>query len=214
MQILLRGIFGSLFFLFYPYLVYRGVQEGVVWFAPLIIGSIYFYQAVKARKKNIRLQKLGIVIILLLGAVFYQDMMAKLIPIIIQLSLMLFFGKTLLKDKGPSLIERFASLEFPEIPPVLQRYCRHLTIMWTGFFAFNVVACVILALFAPVEWWAIFTGVLIFALTAVLMIAEYIWRFFLFRRIELPAAEIPGVKETAKTMWVNGRKIWLDVQAS
>lgn len=212
MQTILRGIISSIIFLLYPYLVYRGVQEGVVWFAPAAIASIYLYQAVKATKKQVRIQKTGIVLILFLGAVFYQDIMAKLIPIFIQLSLMLFFGKTLLKNKGPSLVERFALLEFPDIPPVLSRYCRHLTIMWTGFFAFNVIACILLAFFAPVEWWAIYTGVLIFLLTAVLMVAEYIWRFFLFRRIDMPAGGIPGIKESAKTMLVNGRKIWLDVQ--
>lgn len=212
MQTILRGIISSIIFVLYPYLVYRGVQEGVVWFAPAAIASIYLYQAVKATKKQVRIQKTGIVLILFLGAVFYQDIMAKLIPIFIQLSLMLFFGKTLLKNKGPSLVERFALLEFPDIPPVLSRYCRHLTIMWTGFFAFNVIACILLAFFAPVEWWAIYTGVLIFLLTAVLMVAEYIWRFFLFRRIDMPAGGIPGIKESAKTMLVNGRKIWLDVQ--
>ncbi len=214
MQAILRSVISSLIFLLYPYLVYRGVKEGVVWFAPAVIASIYFYQAVKARSRRVRVQKIAIVIILFLGAIFYQDLMAKLIPIIIQLSLMLFFGKTLLKGKGPSLVERFAQLEFPEIPPVLKRYCRHLTMMWTGFFAFNIVTCVLLALFAPVEWWAIFTGVLIFLLTAILMVSEYIWRFFLFRRIELPAGQIPDVKESAKAMIVNGRKIWLDVHAS
>ena len=214
MKTVLRSIISAIVFLLYPYLVYRGVQEGVVWFAPAAIASIYFYQAVKARTRRVRLQKSGIVLILFLGAIFYQGLMAKLIPIIIQLSLMLFFGKTLLRDKGPSLVERFAQLEFPNVPPVLSRYCRHLTILWTGFFAFNVVACILLALFFPVEWWAIFTGVLIFVFTAVLMIAEYIWRFFLFRRIELPAEQIPSVKESAKAMIVNGRKIWLDVQAS
>ena len=214
MKTVLRSIISTIVFLLYPYLVYKGVKEGVVWFAPAIIASIYFYQAVKARTRRVRLQKLGIVTILFLGAAFYQDIMAKLIPIFIQLSLMLFFGKTLLKDKGPSLIERFAQLEFPNVPPVLSRYCRHLTIMWTGFFAFNVLACAILAISAPVEWWAIYTGVLIFVLTALIMIAEYIWRFFLFRRIDLPAEQIPGVRESAKTMLVNGRKIWLDVQAS
>lgn len=214
MKTALRSIVTSILFLLYPYLVYRGVQEGVVWFAPAVIATVYLYQAVRARTKRVRIQKTGIVITLFLGAIFFQDVMAKLIPIIIQLSLMLFFGKTLLRDKGPSLVERFAQLEFPVMPPVLSRYCRHLTIMWTGFFAFNVVACILLALFAPVEWWAIFTGVLIFMLTAVLMVAEYIWRFFLFRRIKLPAAEIPSIKESAKAMIVNGRKIWLDVQAS
>ncbi|MBT3811832.1 MAG: hypothetical protein HOE45_09540 [Gammaproteobacteria bacterium] len=214
MKTLLRIIISIMVFLLYPYLVYRGVQEGVVWFAPAAIASVYFYQAVNARNRKIRIQKLAIVLMLFVGAIYFQDTVAKLVPIIIQLSLMLFFGKTLLPNKGPSLVERFASLEFPVMPPVLMRYCRHLTVMWTGFFAFNVLACLYLALFAPVQWWAIYTGVLIFVLTALIMIAEYIWRFFMFRRIDLPAAQIPGIKETVKMMFINGRKIWLDIQAS
>jgi len=214
MKTLLRIIISIMVFLLYPYLVYRGVQEGVVWFAPAAIASVYFYQAVNARSRKIRIQKLAIVLMLFVGAIYFQDTVAKLVPIIIQLSLMLFFGKTLLPNKGPSLVERFASLEFPVMPPVLMRYCRHLTVMWTGFFAFNVLACLYLALFAPVQWWAIYTGVLIFVLTALIMIAEYIWRFFMFRRIDLPAAQIPGIKETVKMMFINGRKIWLDIQAS
>ncbi len=214
MQTVFRVLISSLLFLAYPYLVYKGVQEGLVWFAPAVIASIYLYQAINAQKTQRRVQKLGVVVFLLLGTFFYQDVIAKLLPIFIQFSLMLFFGKTLLKDKGPSLIERFASIDFPYVPPVLSRYCRQLTFIWTGFFAFNVVACALLALFASVEWWAIYTGVLIFVLTAILMVAEYIWRFFLFRRIDIPVELIPDVKESAKNMIINSRKIWLDVHAS
>jgi len=214
MKSALRIFISVAVFLLYPYLVYKGAQEGVVWFAPAVIASIYFYQALKARTSKVRIQKLVVVVILFAGTVFYQDLMAKLIPIVIQLSLMWFFAKTLLKGKGPSLVERFALLEFPVMPPVLSRYCRHLTMLWAGFFAFNVFACLLLAFFAPVQWWAVYTGVMIFLLTGVIIVLEYIWRFFLFRRIDLPAKQIPGVRESAKTMLVNGRKIWLDVQAS
>ena len=215
MQIILRSVIGCIVLL-YPYFVYRGVQEGGVWFAPAVIAGIYFYQAIKAQQARVRVQKLAIVLVLLLGAIFYQDLIAKLVPIIIQLSLMLFFGKTLLRDKGPSLVERFARLDFPDepMPSILVNYCRYLTIMWTGFFAFNVVTCVMLALFAPVEWWAIFTGVLIFLLSVLLMVAEYIWRHIYFRTQDLPFEQIPGFKESARNMIVNGRKIWLDVQTS
>ena len=215
MQVLLRSIIGGIVLL-YPYLVYRGVQEGGVWFAPAVIASIYFYQAIKAHKTRVRVQKLAIVLILLLGAIFYQDLIAKLVPIIIQLSLMLFFGKTLFKNNSPSLVERFARLDFPDMdmPVVLVNYCRYLTVMWTGFFAFNVVTCVVLALFAPVEWWAIFTGILIFLLTVLLMVAEYIWRHIYLRTLDLPYEKIPGFKESARNMLVNGRKIWLDIHAS
>ena len=214
MQRVLRVILSSIIFLAYPYLVYRGVQEGVVWFAPLVITSVYCYQAYKARRVSVRLQKLAVVLFLVLGTLYFPDTIAKLVPIIIQLSLMLFFGKTLLKGKGPSLVERFASIDFPYVPPVLSRYCRHLTIIWTCFFAFNIVVCIGLALFSPVEWWAIFTGVLIFVFTGALMIAEYIWRFFLFRRINIPVELIPDARESARNMVIHGRKIWQDVQAS
>ncbi len=216
MRIVLRSLITSLLFLLYPYLVYRGIQEGVVWFAPIIIANLYLFQAIKSKTAQERFNNLDIVFLLLLGCIFYQDLVAKLIPIFIQLSLMSFFGKTLRKGKGPSLVERFASLDFPEIPPVVSRYCRHLTMMWTGFFAFNVAACIVLALFAPVSWWALYTGVMIFVLSGVLMIGEYIWRHFFFRtiKIELPDRPIPGVKDSIKGMIINGRTIWQDVRAS
>jgi hypothetical protein len=51
MKVVLRSIITSLLFLLYPYLVYRGIQEGVVWFAPAIIASIYLFQAIKAEAK-------------------------------------------------------------------------------------------------------------------------------------------------------------------
>jgi len=214
MRKILRGIITSTFFLLYPYLVYRGVQEGIVWFAPAIIASIYLHQAIKTSRRRVMFAKLDVVLLLLIGGIFYQDLIAKIIPIFIQLSLMSFFGKTLLKGKGPSLVERFASYDFPDIPPIISQYCRYLTIMWTSFFAFNITACIVLAIFAPVSWWALYTGVMIFALSGVLMVGEYIWRHFYFRTLELPDEPIPGVKDSMRSMIVNGRTIWLDVQAS
>ncbi|MCF7970576.1 MAG: hypothetical protein K9L22_05360 [Methylococcaceae bacterium] len=216
MKVVLRSIISSALFLLYPYLVYKGIQEGVVWFAPAMIASVYLLQAIKAKTARVRFNNLDIVFLLLLGSIFYQDLVAKLIPIFIQLSLMNFFGKTLRKGKGPSLVERFASLDFPEIPPVISRYCRHLTILWTGFFAFNVAACIVLALFAPVSWWAFYTGVMIFLLSGVLMVGEYIWRHFFFRRIkeQIPDKPIPDIKASMRSMIINGRSIWLDVRAS
>jgi len=212
MQTILRSVFISALFLFYPYLVYLGIKQGIVWFAPTLIASVYLYQAIQAKNKKIKQQKWAIVCALLLGTIFFQEVIAKFMPIFIQLSLMLFFGKTLFK--GPPLIERFVRFEFPDIPPVIQQYCRHLTIMWTSFFAFNIIACIVLALFAPIEWWAIYTGVMIFMLSGLLMVAEYIWRHFYFRRIDLPHKEIPSVRDSIKNMIINGKTIWFDVQES
>ena len=210
LKYLFKLIFASLI-LFYPYLVYKGINQGVLWLTPVVIAGFYFFQALKANEINTRTQKFSIVLLLLVGSIYFQNLKAKLIPVIVQLNLMLFFGKTLLNGKGPSLIERFAKLSFPQIPPLLSRYCRYLTFIWTIFFAINVLVCIILALYAPVEWWTLYTGVIILVLSGLLIIVEYIWRHFYFRTMKLPEKLIPNVKETIKTMAINGRKIWQDV---
>jgi uncharacterized membrane protein len=194
--------------LLYPYLVYQGIQAGVVWFAPLLIIGLYGYQAVTTTDFKTRWFKAGIASALIIGVIFFQAATAKLLPVAIQLLLMHFFGKTLFKQHAPSLIERFVSLEFDEIPPEITRYCRQLTIIWTGFFAANALICTLLALFAPAAWWAMYTGVGIFILTGALMLGEYTARHFLF-----PDLDIPDLKTTAKNLLSNCRSIWQAVHA-
>lgn len=204
----ITAILKTLIALLYPYLVYKGIQAGVVWFAPMMIIGLYSYQAVYATDAKTRFTKAGIAGVMLIGVFFYQALTAKLLPVVIQLMLMHFFGKTLLKEHGPSLIERFVRLEFPEFPPGIPEYCRLLTVIWTGFFALNVLVCLLLAFVAPASWWAIYTGVGIFVLTGLLMVGEYIYRHFRF-----PELEIPDVKSSVKTMAINCKSIWQDVHA-
>ena len=204
----MRGIVGSVVmggvFLAYPYLVYIGIERGISWFAPALIAGIYLNQALVSSIKRIKIIKITIAIVLLIGAVFLQSITAKLLPIFIQLVLMHFFGRTLVD--GAPIIERFVRLEFPEIPVEIAIYCRQLTVMWTCFFGFNAVMCAGLAIWASDAWWAIYNGVMIFILTGVLMVGEYIWRHFRF-----PELDIPSPQATIRNMIVNGREIWKDV---
>ncbi len=209
MLIILRSIITTVIALIYPYLVYRGLQQGDVWIAPSIIIGFYLYQAFKSPSHHERLLKLTFALILLLGLFYFQALTAKLMPILVQLILLHLFGKTLLKNHGPSLIERFVRLEFAEFPPGITEYCRQLTLMWTVFFTFNIISCIALALYAPVSWWAIYTGIGMLLGTAILMLGEYICRPFLF-----PDLTIPDIKSSAKNMIVNGRKVWEDIHSS
>jgi uncharacterized membrane protein len=202
---IVRSVFVSVLFVLYPYLAYRGIQEGVVWLAPAIIAGFYIYQAFNSPQK-VMVKKLAIALVLVLGAVYVQSLTAKLLPILIQIMLMHLFGKTLIK--GPVLIERFVRIDYPELPAEVTAYCRQLTVIWTGFFALNVVMCIVLAIWAPASWWAIYTGILILVFTGGLMIGEYIYRHYRF-----PGWEIPSPKSAFQAMIVNGRKIWLDVHA-
>lgn len=207
MLALVKGIVVTGLFLAYPYLVYRGISSGMAWLAPTLFSGLYLVQALRVSSVKTRLYKTSIAIVLLLGAFYLQTLTAKVMPVLIQLMLMYFFGRTLLKGKGPSFIESFVRLEFPEFPPGVSEYCRQLTIMWTAFFGFNALMCVGLALWGSDVWWTLFNGVVIYLLIGILLIGEYIYRHFRF-----PELWIPDPGSTIRTMIVNGRKIWLDVQ--
>jgi uncharacterized membrane protein len=205
---IVKSIIAACLFLAYPYLVYRGIASGMAWLAPAIFSSIFLLQSFSTRNIRIRIYKTLISITLLLGAYYLQTLTAKVLPVLIQVLLMYFFGRTLLKGKGPSFIESFVRLEFPEFPPGISEYCRQLTILWTGFFAFNAIMCVALAIWGSDFWWTLYNGVFIYLMIGVLVIGEYIYRHFRF-----PELGIPDPHSTIKTMFVNGRKIWMDVQA-
>jgi len=205
---IIKSIVVTCLFMIYPYLVYRGIESGMVWIAPAIFSGIFLMQSFAARKVKIKIYKALLAIGLLLGAYYLQTVTAKILPVLIQLMLMYFFGRTLLKGKGPPFIESFVRLDFSEIPPQLLRYCRQLTILWTGFFAFNVLMCIALAIFSNDKWWALYNGVFIYLMIGVLTLGEYI-----YRHLRFPELDIPDPKSTIKNMFVNGRKIWMDVQA-
>jgi uncharacterized membrane protein len=203
---IVRSVSIAVIFIVYPYLIYQGRESGLIWLAPVIFSGIYIHQALIATNKQTRILKLIIAASLLVGAVFLQAVTAKLLPVVIQLLLMFFFGRTLYK--GPPLIESFVRLEFPEFPQGISDYCRQLTIVWTSFFGFNALMCAGLAMWAPAAWWAFYNSILIFVMIGILMVGEYIYRHFRF-----PDLDIPKPASTIKTMLSNGRKIWLEVQA-
>lgn len=203
----IRKAISSCLIILYPYLVYRGMQAGWVWLAPAIVASVLMLQVLRANDSAVRYKKLAVVLLLVIGMLFFQSITAKLIPTLVQLALMHFFGKTLFK--GPPLIERFVRYEYTEIPADVLHYCRQLTWLWSGFFAANAIICTVLAFWGPPAWWAFYTGVLMFVFTGLLMIGEYIFRHFRF-----PNMEIADIKATIRNMVINSRQIWLDVQAS
>jgi uncharacterized membrane protein len=182
------------------------MENGLVWLAPAAVCGIYIFQALISKEQKQQLYKLSIASLLAIATVFLQSVAAKLMPVFIQLALMNFFGRTLYK--GPPLVERFARLDFPELPARVVQYCRIWTIIWTGFFAFNAIMCAGLAFWAPNKWWAFYNGVMIYSLTGFLLIAEFFWR-----HIHFPEFDIPSLKTSIRNMVVNSRKIWLDVQA-
>lgn len=109
-------------------------------------------------------------------------------PVVIYLALAAWFGRTLLPGREP-LISRFASLERGELEPVLARYTRRLTAIWTAFFLAMALVSAELAFAADGGTWAIFTNGLNYLLILVLFLGEYVYRrlrYSEFRHASLP----------------------------
>ena len=106
----------------------------------------------------------------------------------IYLALAVWFGRTLLPGRVP-LISRFASLERGDLEPVLARYTRRLTAIWTAFFLAMATLAAVLALLADGHTWSLFTNGLSYLLMGVLFFGEYAYRrlrYSEFRHASLP----------------------------
>lgn len=209
---MLKGIMITGLFLAYPYLVYQGSGTGMSWLAPMIIAGVYLRSAWLAKQQRARIVNALIAVVLLLGAYYLQTLTAKLLPVLIQLMLMVLFGRTLLNNAQPSLIERIVRLQYPEFPPVVSHYCRTLTAIWTAFFAGNVLVSIVLALWGSELWWALYNGVIVYVMMAVLAVGEYVYRRHHFADLGILHQGIPDPQAAIKAMIINGRRVFLDLQ--
>lgn len=97
-------------------------------------------------------------------------------PVLISLSLLVLFGRTLLPGCEP-LITVIARLEQGgELPPELVSYTRNLTWIWTGFVAAMMLEAVLLAAYASLELWSLVTNILNYVFIVTLFVGEYIYR--------------------------------------
>jgi len=196
---MIKSIAGTLLALGYPLLVYLAITNGFSWIFPIVI-SVIFFQRFRAGGDLALFYGL-VALLLLCGAIFFQNISAKMIPVLIHTSMFLVFYGSLRTES--SLIERFARLDFPVLPPGVADYCRKVTWVWTGFFVLNILFCTVLAIWADDSTWALYNGAIIYLLLGIMMTSEYIWR-----RIRYPWLEIPPLKQSMMNMIKNGHTVW------
>lgn len=97
-------------------------------------------------------------------------------PVLINIALLILFGRTLLPGKTP-LVARVAALWRGTLDEAVARYTRRVTMAWTVFFAIMVLESIVLALFAPIHIWSLFTNFLNYLMVLIFFIAEYQLRF-------------------------------------
>lgn len=171
----------------YPLLVYVGLSRwsprvlGLVLAAALVPGLV---QRLRATDREhlwpVLRAPLTVFLLVLLGALLAEPRFFFALPVLINLGLLANFAASL---RGPvSLVERFARMQEPDLPEGGPAYCRKVTVAWCVFFAVNAGVCAALAVWAPVAWWTLYTGLLAYLMIGVVFTVEYIARKLTFRR--------------------------------
>jgi len=130
------------------------------------------------------LRRFGILLVFAILAAAFDDPLAlKLLPAFTHLWLLATFASTL--GQGPPFAEQFARRAHGgDLPGFLRPYTRNVTIVWCVFFAINAVVYTWLAVAAPLETWAFYTGFGCYALSFALIIGEYVFHKVHFRYYE------------------------------
>ena len=98
----------------------------------------------------------------------------KLYPVVVNAVMLSLFALSL--RYPPTVIERLARLQHPQLPPSGVAYTRRVTQVWCGFFVFNGSLALITALYASDATWALYNGLLAYLLMGLLFAGEWLLR--------------------------------------
>ena len=93
-------------------------------------------------------------------------------PVLVTLCALFFFAQSL---QTVPMIERFARLRHPNLPPEGQIWCRRVTQVWCGFFVINAI----IALWTTTQSqaiWTLYNGCISYILMGILFVGEYLLR--------------------------------------
>lgn len=165
--------------LLYPALVYIGVgRVSPLVFALILAGvgfaKFYFADGVKDKSQWLLLSVAVVYSAML--AFSGSDQLLRLYPAVISVCLGAAFVASLYQRE--SLIERLARLAGETITQRAKRYTGRLSLIWGLLLFANAAVATYLAYFGSLELWALYTGLLSYAIFAVFFALEFLYRQF------------------------------------
>lgn len=159
----------------YPLLVYASLK----WFEPrwlaLLLLAIALARLGGGRRDPLAWAIVAAALLLALVAGWLNAMLPiKLYPVLVNALMLLLFGLSLWHP--PSMIERIARLQEPDLPAHAIAYTRRVTQVWCGFFVVNGGIALWTALVASDATWALYNGLVAYLLMGALFAGEWLVR--------------------------------------
>lgn len=156
----------------YPFAVYAGMEHFAPWQFALLLGSLWLARALTGERRSGSLaMALVALTFCLLLALLDSPVLLRWYPVLISAFMLCLFGASLMH--GMPIVERMARLSDPELPEVAIRYTRQVTWVWCAFFLANGLIAASLTLWAPLHWWALYTGLISYGLMGLLFAGEW-----------------------------------------
>jgi uncharacterized membrane protein len=175
----------GIFFLAYPLIVYYAYTRletralAILLFALYAISIAIRFRGSAAEIWLVLRQHIGLAVLIAIALVTGNSTVLLFMPVIISLYLLWTFSASL--RSGMPMIERFARIVEDDLPDFTIPYCRKVTIIWCAFLAGNALCVLILALAAPLEWWALYSGLISYLLIGTIFLGEFLIHKIWFR---------------------------------
>lgn len=179
-MILLLRIMIAALLVVYPFLVYWGLQSfdarrvAVLLLAVLALRALLLRGAARAdlaRMLPVLAMAAGLGVLVLISN---EAQFLLLNPVLMSVSFLALFGSSLARP--PTMIERFARLQDPDLPPRGVAYCRTVTKVWCGFFAVNATVALWTVWYGDLQVWTLYNGLIAYLLMGVLFGVEFLVR--------------------------------------
>ena len=160
----------------YPFAIYYGLQHWDIRYLVLLLLVIAGLRLIPGDGGWIsRIVGIGLLALLVAWTWLSQSATGlKLYPVVINVYLLMLFGWTLARP--PSMIERFARRQDPELNPQGVLYTRRVTQVWCGFFVFNIAVATWTALLGSDAQWALYNGFIAYVLMGLIFLGEWLVR--------------------------------------
>ncbi|MFH7044938.1 hypothetical protein ABT392_21905 [Paucibacter sp. JuS9] len=168
----------------YPLIIYFSLGRVEPRYLALLLLVLAALRWMAGGAQLVQARWLALAAVLLAGstALLNASLPLKLYPVLVNAVLLAVFGLSLVR--GPSVAERIARLQEPDLDARGQAYTRRVTQVWCAFFALNGSIALATALWASEEAWALYNGLIAYLLIGSLMGAEWLVRRTLRARNE------------------------------
>lgn len=159
----------------YPFAVHVGMQHFAPWQFALLLGTLWLARALTGERQPGTLAMAGVALVFCVLLGWYDSpALLRWYPVLISGFLLTLFGLSLVR--GTPVAERLARLQDPHLPERAVRYTRQVTRVWCLFFLCNGLIAGALTLWAPLNWWTLYTGLIAYALMGALFAGEWLVR--------------------------------------